>query len=297
VVVTTVELPGITLVSRGKVRDIFRVGGDLLIVATDRISAFDVVLPDGIPDKGAVLTGLSAFWFERFTGVIANHLVTTDPGQFPEELAGYRRTLEGRAMLVRRAEPLPVECIVRGYIAGSAWREYRADGKVSGQKLPAGLRQAEMLPEPLFTPSTKAASGHDENISYDRMTNIVGDAAARVVRDAALRIYSEAAQYARERGIIIADTKFEFGFSDGAIMLIDEALTPDSSRFWDLAEYDVGISPPSFDKQFVRDYLETLDWNKTPPGPALPAEVIAGTARRYREAFRRLTGFELPASG
>jgi phosphoribosylaminoimidazole-succinocarboxamide synthase len=289
----SVDLPGVRKLARGKVREVFEVGDDLLIVCSDRLSAFDVVLPDGIPDKGRVLTQLSRFWFERFSGIVPNHLVTTDVDEFPEALAGFRELLRGRSTLAKRAEPLPVECIVRGYLVGSGWKEYRSTGRVSGIELPAGLRLADRLPESIFTPSTKAVAGHDENISRARMVELVGEETAALVEENSLRLYREAAAYALEHGIIIADTKFEFGLRDGRVMLIDEALTPDSSRFWDLAEYEPGVSPPSFDKQFVRDYLEGLDWDKTPPGPKLPDAVIEGTAGRYREAYRRLTGSDL----
>ncbi|MEO0082607.1 MAG: phosphoribosylaminoimidazolesuccinocarboxamide synthase [candidate division WOR-3 bacterium] len=301
-----VELPGITLVARGKVRDIFQVSmatartpgldGEterLLIVATDRLSAFDVVLPDPIPDKGRVLTQLSKFWFERFSGLVPSHMITTDVDEFPAELGRFREQLAGRSMLVYRTRPLPVECVVRGYLAGSGWKEYQKTGAVCGIKLPAGLRQAEQLPEPLFTPSTKAQTGHDENITQAELERIVGTSLGRQVRDVSLEIYSQAAEYARNRGIIVADTKFEFGLLDDRLIWIDEALTPDSSRFWDESEYRVGEPPRSFDKQFVRDYLETLGWDKSPPGPRLPPEVIAGTSERYREAYRRLTGIDL----
>ncbi|MFO7676602.1 MAG: phosphoribosylaminoimidazolesuccinocarboxamide synthase [bacterium] len=291
--IVNVKLPGITRLARGKVREIFEVGDDLLIVCSDRLSAFDVVLPDGIPDKGRVLTQLARFWFERFADAVPNHLVTTEVEEFPASLAPFADLLRGRASLVRRAEPLPVECIVRGYLVGSGWKEYRSTGRVSGIELPAGLRLADRLPEPVFTPSTKAVGGHDENITRARMVELVGEETAEEVEEHSLRLYREAAAYALERGIIIADTKFEFGLRAGRVMLIDEALTPDSSRFWDVAEYQPGISPPSFDKQFVRDYLEGLDWDKTPPGPRLPAEIVEGTARRYREAYRRLAGHEL----
>ncbi len=291
--VLNTELPGIPPASRGKVRDIFHVGPDLLIVTTDRISAFDVVLPDGIPDKGRVLTQLSAFWFRRFADVIPNHLMTTDPELFPKELHPFRDVLDGRAMLVKHAQPLPVECVVRGYLAGSGWREYQASGSVCGIKLPEGLEQAQELPEPIFTPSTKAQTGHDENITMEQMAGMVGKGPAEMAREVSLRIYNQAAKHALAKGIIIADTKFEFGFIEGRLALIDEVLTPDSSRFWDVGDYKVGVSPSSFDKQFVRDYLETLDWDKTPPGPGLPATVIEGTTARYREAYRRLTGNEL----
>lgn len=287
------ELTGIPLASRGKVRDIFHVGTDLLIVATDRISAFDVVLPNGIPDKGRVLTQMSKFWFDRFAKLIPNHLIAVDVQAFPESLHRFQNQLEGRAMLVRNAEPLPIECVVRGYLAGSGWREYQSRGEVCGVKLPAGLQQAQKLPEPLFTPSTKAQTGHDENISLDQAAGIVGDSVARLLAETSLRIYNQAVKHAESRGIIIADTKFEFGLYEGRLMLIDELLTPDSSRFWSVGDHRLGISPPSFDKQFVRDFLDTLDWDKTRPGPELPREVVEGTASRYREAYRRITGQEL----
>jgi len=313
--VTQAELPGIRRLARGKVRDIFEVGEHLLIVATDRLSAFDVVLPDPIPDKGKVLTQLSKFWFDRFRELVSNHVVETDAARFPASLAPYHEQLEGRAMLVRRARPLPVECVVRGYLAGSGWNDYQKTGAVCGIKLPAGMKQAERLPEPIFTPSTKATSGHDENITQEQAVALVGAELAEGIKTASLDIYRKAAQYALERGIIIADTKFEFGvvpFDEqesettpcrrqtpasgpyqGKLMWIDEALTPDSSRFWSVAEYKVGMSPPSFDKQFVRDCLLSIKWDKTPPAPRLPAEVIRGTADRYREAYRLITGSEL----
>ncbi|MFO7638507.1 MAG: phosphoribosylaminoimidazolesuccinocarboxamide synthase [bacterium] len=290
---TTIELVGVERVAGGKVREIFRVGDELLIVCTDRLSAFDVVLPDGIPDKGRVLTRLSRFWFERFAGIVPNHFITTDVERFPAQLERFADQLRGRSMLVRRAEPLPVECIVRGYLVGSGWKEYRETGRVCGIELPAGLRLADRLPEPIFTPSTKATDGHDINISREELVATVGGSFADIIEDASVRLYREAAKYALARGIIIADTKFEFGVCDGRLMLIDEALTPDSSRFWEASEYRVGESPVSFDKQFVRDYLEGLDWDKTPPGPSLPGEIIEGTAERYREACRRLVGCEL----
>ena len=292
-VVKQAELPGIKRVAQGKVRDIFEVGEHLLIVATDRLSAFDVVLPDPIPDKGGVLTQLSEFWFDRFRELVSNHVVQTDAARFPASLAPYREQLEGRAMLVRRAKPLPVECVVRGYLAGSGWNDYQKTGAVCGIKLPAGMEQAVKLPEPIFTPSTKAIAGHDENIPQEQATALVGANVAREIREVSLNIYRRAAEYALGRGIIIADTKFEFGLYDGKLMWIDEALTPDSSRFWSVAEYKVGMSPPSFDKQFVRDYLLSIKWDKTPPAPHLPAEVIGGTSDRYREAYRLITGSEL----
>lgn len=284
------ELKSLSLLNRGKVRDIYAVGKDhLLIVATDRISAFDVVLPNAIPGKGAVLTSVSNFWFERMRGQVANHLsdkalsdVLTE-----EEVA----QVSGRASLVKKLAPLPIEAIVRGYIIGSGWKDYQKSGKVCGIELPAGLEQAQQLPEPIYTPSTKAEMGeHDENISYDVTEKLVGADIAAQVRDIAISIYKQAAEYARGRGIIIADTKLEFGLDENdQLVLIDEVLTPDSSRFWPADEYKTGISPPSFDKQYVRDYLETLDWDKKAPGPELPDEVINNSAEKYREAQRRLT--------
>lgn len=286
------RLSSLPLVYRGKVRDVYGVGDEhLLIVTTDRLSAFDVVLPDPIPGKGAVLTAVSSFWFERMKDVVPNHLaalrleeVLPDPAE--------RAQVEGRAVVVKRLDALPVEAIVRGYLIGSGWKDYQKTGAVCGIALPPGLRQAERLPEAVFTPSTKAAVGdHDENIDFDRTVELIGRELAEQVRDVSLRIYREAADYARGRGIIIADTKFEFGLDgDGRLTLIDEALTPDSSRFWPADRYQVGTSPESFDKQYVRDYLETLDWDKTPPGPKLPEEVIRRTAEKYREALERLTG-------
>jgi phosphoribosylaminoimidazole-succinocarboxamide synthase len=286
------QLKNLPLVNRGKVRDVYAVDDErLLIVTTDRLSAFDVVLPQPIPGKGEVLTRVSNFWFGRTSGIIRNHLsdtpvdaVVTDPAE--------RAALGDRAMMVRRLRPLPVEAIVRGYLIGSGWKDYKATGAVSGIALPAGLRQADRLPEPIFTPSTKAAVGdHDENIDFARAVELLGADVAAQVRDASLRIYRECAAYALQRGIIIADTKFEFGLDEaGTLHLIDEVLTPDSSRFWPADEYAPGTSPPSFDKQFVRDYLETLDWDKRPPGPELPPEIIARTAAKYREAETRLTG-------
>ena len=285
-------LPGLELLHRGKVRDVYAVDAQtLLMVATDRLSAFDVVLPDPIPGKGEILTQTARFWFERTRTLVPNHLLdrpvesVLPPGA---NLADYRL----RSSVTRRLRPLPVEAVARGYLIGSGWKDYQASGAVCGIPLPAGLRQADRLPQPIFTPATKAAVGeHDENISFDRMVRVVGAELAERVRDLTLRIYDEAARYARERGIIIADTKFEFGLDEAdTLYLIDEALTPDSSRFWPADEWAPGASPPSFDKQFVRDYLETLDWDKKAPGPHLPAEIIARTAAKYREAYRRLTG-------
>jgi phosphoribosylaminoimidazole-succinocarboxamide synthase len=296
-VVIQTELEGLKRVGSGKVRDIYQVGENLLIVATDRLSAFDVVLPDGIPDKGRVLNLLSVFWFERFKKVVPNHLITAEVKEFPSLLARYQDLLQDRAMLVRKAQPLPVECVVRGYLAGSAWDEYQRIGAVCGIKLPGGLQQAEKLPEPVFTPSTKAQSGHDENITEAEMASLIGEELTRRVKRLSLEIYTQAAEYARTRGIIIADTKFEFGLIDKELVLIDELLTPDSSRFWSEQDYRLGSSPPSFDKQFVRDYLIALGWNRQPPAPRLPMEVISGTTARYREALRLLTGTQLRDTG
>ncbi len=289
------DLKSLPLVARGKVRDIYAVDDEhLLIVTTDRLSAFDVVLPDPIPGKGAVLTAVSNFWFQRTRGLVANH-VTEMPLETVLPEAGERAQVEGRAILVRRLKALPVEAIVRGYLIGSGWKDYQRSGTVCGIPLPAGLRMAEVLPEAIFTPSTKAeVGGHDVNIDFVRAEGLLGEAVAARMRDLSLQIYAEAARYARQRGIIIADTKFEFGLdADGELVLIDEVLTPDSSRFWPVEEYRLGVSPPSFDKQYVRDYLETLDWDKTPPGPRLPAEVIRRTAEKYREALQRLSGDEV----
>jgi phosphoribosylaminoimidazole-succinocarboxamide synthase len=287
-----VDLPGIKKLRSGKVREVFDLGETLLFVVTDRLSAFDVILPDPIPSKGAVLNQLSAFWFKRFHR-INNHFVTADFDQFPEGLRSFREQLLGRSMIVKKTKPLAVECVVRGYLAGSGWNEYQKRQSVCGQSLPSGLQLASPLPEPIFTPSTKAEEGHDENIDMKECARILGDAMANRVKDLSLKIYSEGREHAARRGIIVADTKFEFGLRDSELLLIDECLTPDSSRFWPADQYVVGKSPPSFDKQFVRDYLETLDWNKTPPGPTLPAEIIEKTAAKYREAFERLTGAEL----
>lgn len=292
---TALELPGIKKVNSGKVREMFEVGEDLLMVATDRISAFDVVLPDAIPYKGKVLTQISRFWFDRIAGdrIVPHHLVTARAAEFPSILSPFREQLEGRSMLVRRCQPLAIECVVRGYMAGSGWKEYRQSGTICGISLPEGLSESDELPEPIFTPATKATTGHDENITFERAVEIVGQETAEKVRDLSLRIYKWARDYARERGIIICDTKFEFGIADSELLLIDEVLTPDSSRFWPAAEYRPGRSQPSFDKQFIRDYLETLDWDKTPPGPKLPPEIIQATTERYLEAYRQLTGEEL----
>ena len=283
------------LLRRGKVRDVYGVDDDhLLIVATDRISAFDCILPTPIARKGEVLTQLSRFWFERLGGIVPNHLVATAVEEMPEAVRAHADALRGRSMLVRRTEVFPVECVVRGYITGSGWKDYKRTGEVCGHKLSEGLRESEQLPEPIFTPATKAEEGHDENISEAQMREIVGREATDTLRDISLGLYKEASEYARTRGIIIADTKFEFGRDrDGKVILIDEALTPDSSRFWPADEYEPGRSQPSFDKQFVRDYLETLDWDKQPPAPPLPPEIAAATTERYLEAYRLLAGSEL----
>jgi phosphoribosylaminoimidazole-succinocarboxamide synthase len=289
---TSIDLPGIKKLRSGKVREVFELGETLLFVATDRISAFDVILPDPIPHKGAVLNQISAFWFNRFDK-IENHFVTADVEQFPMELEQFCEQLAGRSMIVKKTKPLPVECVVRGYLAGSGWKEYQESQSVCGIRLPAGLKQASQLPEPIFTPATKAEEGHDENIDMKRCAQILGEEIANRVKTLSLEIYSRGRDHAAQRGIIVADTKFEFGTVDGDLLLIDECLTPDSSRFWPKDQYVVGQSPPSFDKQFVRDYLETLDWDKTPPAPRLPRDVIEKTSAKYLEAFRRLTGTEL----
>jgi phosphoribosylaminoimidazole-succinocarboxamide synthase len=293
--VSETTLPGLSLLRRGKVRDVYVVDErHLLIVATDRISAFDCILPTQIPRKGEVLTALSRFWFERLAHVAPHHLVTTEVEEMPEAVRRHAGALRGRSMLVRRTEVFPVECVVRGYLSGSGWKDYRQTGEVCGIRLPENLRESDKLPEPLFTPATKAEEGHDENIDFAHMSEIVGDDDARRLRAAALAIYGEAERYARARGIIIADTKFEFGRdSEGRLVWIDEALTPDSSRFWPAEEYRPGGPQASFDKQFVRDYLETLVWDKHPPAPPLPEEVVRATTERYLKAHRLLTGREL----
>jgi phosphoribosylaminoimidazole-succinocarboxamide synthase len=286
------RLEGVRLLGRGKVRDIYEVEGQkLLVVATDRISAFDVVMPDPVPDKGAVLTALSLFWFQKLAGAAPNHLVSASFGDYPEVLQPFREQLEGRSMLVHRAEPLPVECVVRGYLAGSGWAEYRRTGAICGIKLPAGLRESQRLPLPLFTPATKAGQGaHDENISYGECEELLGENDAHAVRELSLRLYEAGAAYAHERGIIIADTKFEFGRVEGELTLIDEVLTPDSSRFWPRDGYEPGRPQKSFDKQYLRDWLQASGWDKRPPAPKLPGEVIGNTRAKYLEALERLTG-------
>ncbi|HEY3380060.1 MAG TPA: phosphoribosylaminoimidazolesuccinocarboxamide synthase [Armatimonadota bacterium] len=292
------DLPDLTLISRGKVRDVYAVDENcLLFVASDRISAFDVIMPNGIPDKGRVLTQISLFWFQYLSKTVQlrNHLLTANVDEYPPALQPYRAQLAGRSMLVRRLQIVPIECIVRGYLAGSGWKEYRQSGTVCGMTLPAGLRESDKLPTPIFTPSTKAESGHDLNISPAQAAELVGTEIAEKLEALSLAIYTAAADYARGRGIIIADTKFEFGVdpATGDIVLADEVLTPDSSRFWDVTTYAPGRAQDSFDKQYVRDYLETLTWDKEPPGPILPDEVVAGTRAKYLEAYERLTGTPL----
>lgn len=290
-VVWETDFPGLKLVSRGKVRDLYEVGNDLLLVATDRLSAFDVVLPTPIPDKGRVLTQLSLFWFDKLGDIVPNHVLSgTD---FPAPANVYRQQLAWRSMLCRRTQPLPVECVVRGYLAGSGWKDYRATGKVCGVTLPPGLHESDRLPAPIFTPSTKATAGHDENISFDDVVARVGGDRAEQLRSISLQIYRRAAAYAEPRGILLADTKFEFGLIGDEFIWIDEALTPDSSRFWPAQGYQPGRSQPSFDKQYVRDYLESIGWNKQAPGPQLPPDVVERTRAKYREAYRLLTGLEL----
>lgn len=285
------SLPGLPPPRRGKVRDVYDLGDRLLVVATDRISAFDVVLSPGIPGKGAILTQLSTFWFRRFEGLVPNHLLETDAEAFPPDLAAFAGVLQGRSVLAKKCRVVPFECVARGYLAGSGWKDYRRTGAVCGVPLPPGLREASRLPEPVFTPATKAEEGHDENVSFETMAGAVGRELASLLRDLTLAIYSEAAGYAASRGVIVADTKLEFGLDgDGSVVWIDEALTPDSSRFWPAASWREGGSPPSYDKQFVRDWLETTGWDKSPPAPLLPPGVVAGTLARYAEAYRALAG-------
>jgi phosphoribosylaminoimidazole-succinocarboxamide synthase len=289
--ISETSFAGLKLRGRGKVRDIYEVGDELLIVATDRLSAFDVVLPTPIPDKGKVLTQLSLFWFDKLSGIVPSHV--REARNFTGSLAPFANELAGRSMLVRRTEPLPIECVVRGYVSGSGWKDYKKSGAICGISLPAGLLESSKLPEPIFTPSTKATTGHDENISFDEAASQIGKPLAERVREVSIEIYRRAAEYAAERGIIIADTKFEFGLEKGELIWIDEAVTPDSSRFWPAAEFEPGHAQPSFDKQYVRDYLEKIGWNKQPPAPALPADVVAATRARYREAYERVTGSAL----
>lgn len=288
------DLPTLKLLRRGKVRENYDLGEHILMVATDRISAFDVVLPQGIPHKGKVLTGLSVFWFEFLRGVVQTHFVTASIAEMPPDVGKYEEQLRGRAMLVRKLEIVPFECVVRGYLAGSGFADYTRTGSISGVVLPKGLRESEKLPEPIFTPSTKADVGHDENVSFDRMRNQLGEELATKLKELSLEVYSRAAEYAESRGIILCDTKFEWGITpDGELLLADEVLTPDSSRFWPADEYAPGRPQPSFDKQFVRDYLVSIKWDKKPPAPDLPPDIVANTSKRYLEAYRRLTGREL----
>jgi phosphoribosylaminoimidazole-succinocarboxamide synthase len=290
-VIRETHFAGITPLARGKVRDIYDLGDRLLIVATDRLSAFDVVMPTPIPDKGRVLTQLSLFWFNLLQDVIPNHVLSAT--EFPAPFDRFGEELVGRSMVVRKTHPLPIECVARGYLSGSGWKEYRTTGRVCGIALPGGLKESDKLPKPIFTPATKVSSGHDENISFDRTTDLLGKPLAEKVRNVTLEIYRRAAAYAAPRGILLADTKFEFGQWNGELLWIDEALTPDSSRFWPAAQYQPGGPQPSFDKQFVRDYLERIQWPKTPPGPDLPPDVVASTRAKYREAYRILVGHEL----
>ncbi len=290
-VVRETQFAGLTPAARGKVRDMYDLGDKLLIVATDRLSAFDVILPTPIPDKGRVLTQLSLFWFGLLTDVIPNHVLSAT--DFPSPFDKFKDELAGRSMVVRKTQPLPIECVVRGYVSGSGWKDYRTTGKICGIQLPIGLRESDRLPEPIFTPATKAASGHDENISFERAASLISKELAERVRAVSLEIYRRAAAFAEPRGIILADTKFEFGLLHDELIWIDEALTPDSSRFWPAAHYRPGGPQASFDKQFVRDYLERMQWPKTPPGPELPPEVVEATRAKYREAYRILAGHEL----
>ena len=288
------NFPELKLHASGKVRDVYEIGDkQLLFVASDRISAFDYVLATGIPQKGSVLNQISLFWFDFLADIVPDHLITANVDEYPPEIRKYKDQLRGRSMLVRRAEMFPVECVVRGYISGSAWKEYKVSGKVSGISLPAGLKESDAFPEPIFTPSTKATTGHDENISFDQMCEIVGVETASHLRDLTLRVYKKAAAYARQRGIIIADTKFEFGHTEHGISLADEVLTPDSSRFWPADKYQPGRAQDSYDKQYVRDYLEQIHWNKQPPAPALPPDVARRTSDKYQEAYYQLTGHKL----
>jgi len=287
------DLPGVKLHGRGKVRDIYDIGEHLLIVATDRLSAFDVVLPTPIPDKGKVLTQMSAFWFEHFKDFVANHLVSTDVNDYPKNLHQFRDQLEGRSMLVKRAKVFPVECVARGYLTGSGLKDYMKTGSVCGIRLPAGLRESDRLPQPIFTPATKAETGHDENISEEQAARIIGKDVAQRLKELTLSLYSRGVEYALTRAIIICDTKFEFGLINGEITIVDEMLTPDSSRFWPADQYSSGKPQPSFDKQFVRDYLEKIGWNKQPPAPELPDEIVRATSAKYIEALRSLTGRDL----
>ncbi|MGA7626064.1 MAG: phosphoribosylaminoimidazolesuccinocarboxamide synthase [Candidatus Acidiferrales bacterium] len=289
--ISETNFPGLKLRERGKVRDLYEWGEELLIVATDRLSAFDLVLPTPIPDKGKVLTQVSLFWFDKLAGIVPNHVIAAT--NFSGELARYADSLDGRAMVVRKTNPLPIECVVRGYISGSGWKDYQKTGTICGIRLSPGLRESDRLPQPIFTPSTKATTGHDENISFDETVRRIGRPLAEKLRDTSLTLYSHALEHAASRGIIIADTKFEFGLAGNELIWIDEALTPDSSRFWPSDQYVPGHAQPSFDKQYVRDYLEKIGWNKQPPAPGLPDEVVTATQNKYREAYQRVTGHDL----
>jgi phosphoribosylaminoimidazole-succinocarboxamide synthase len=291
-VILETKLP-LKLRGRGKVRDVYDLGKQLLIVATDRISAFDSILPNGIPHKGEVLNKLSAYWFDNTSNIVKNHMITIESSKFPEELQPHRETLEGRSMLVIKTDPLPIECVVRGYLSGSGWKEYKKNGEICGIKLPKGLVESDRLPKPIFTPTTKAESGHDLNVDYSAVEKAVGVEVAAKIKDYTIRIYEKAQKTVEPKGIIIADTKFEFGLIDGKVILIDEALTPDSSRFWPMESYIPGGPQKSFDKQYVRDYLEDIRWNKEPPAPKLPSKVVNETSRKYVDAYRLITGKEL----
>lgn len=293
--VTRIEIGSLPLLSRGKVRDIYDLGDELLIVSSDRISAFDSILPNGIPDKGRVLNLLSAFWFEKTSHLVKNHLISVRTADLPQSVNAHKDELDGRFAIAKKAEMLPLECIVRGYLSGSGWKDYRETGSVCGIRLPSGLKESDKLPEPIFTPSTKAVSGHDENTTYEHVVGLIGEETAVKVRETALALYSFAGDYAAKKGIIIADTKFEFGLIKGDLVLCDEVLTPDSSRFWPADSYEPGRSQPSFDKQYVRDYLLSINWDKNPPAPELPPEVVAETSRKYREAYEKLVGATLPS--
>jgi len=288
--VVQTDLPGIPIFRKGKVRDVYDLGENLLLVATDRISAFDVIMPNGIPDKGRILTQMSLFWFDLTKDIVENHLVSHKVEDFPPELQKYSELLEGRSLLVKKTDPFPIECVARGYLAGGGWSDYQKDGAICGIQLPEGLQLAQRLPETIFTPATKADTGHDENISFDKAAEVAGIETLTRLRELTISLYEKARTHAKGHGIIIADTKFEFGQLDGKIILIDEILTPDSSRFWPASSYAVGSSPLSFDKQYVRDYLETLVWDKTPPAPELPVEVVMNTREKYLEAYELLTG-------
>ena len=285
-----IDLPGIKAFKKGKVRNVFDLGDSLLLVASDRISAFDSVMPNGIPDKGAILTQISLFWFDFTKNIIKNHIIESDVNKYPRELQPFKEKLAKRSVIGKKAELIPVECVVRGYLSGSGWKDYQKTQSICGIKLPAGLKESSKLPEPIFTPTTKAEQGHDLNITFEQVIDQVGKATADTIKEKTIKVYQACSEYADKKGIIIADTKFEFGFAGGEIIIIDEMLTPDSSRFWPKDLYKVGQSQPSYDKQFVRDYLESIKWNKEPPAPKLPEEVVNKTREKYMEAFKRLTG-------